>query len=139
MKDFRKRRSPSGGVAQPQGKGVGSSTSGRDDGQDGDDNSNGDQTGSKHCPPRRAGVVVRAFVEHIGLEGDTELTVSVKWPASTFSVQKCAKPYEPADPTQDSQIVPGNGPLADIGTLYGETVADPMPAGAANQLSDKKR
>jgi hypothetical protein len=95
---------------------------GRDD-QGGDGNPAQDGTPLKHCSPRKAGVVIRATVEHIDLVGDTELTVNVKWPASTFCVQPCGKPAASTGPTQDSSHVPENGPLANVGTLYGESVA----------------
>jgi hypothetical protein len=79
--------------------------------------------------PRKASVVIRASVEHIGLVGETELTVNVKWPASTFCVQPGGKPATQATQTEVSPQVPGNGPLAsNFDTLYGEASADPKPA-----------
>jgi hypothetical protein len=137
MSDAMNNNSGSGNSAQPQGKGVGMGTSGRGD-QDGDENSGGDRSGSNQCHPRKAGVIIRAFVEHVGLVGDTEMTVNVKWPASTFCVQPCAKPHEPASPKQDTQCVPGNGPLANISTLYGESIVDPVPAGTLDRLLEEK-
>jgi hypothetical protein len=67
--------------------------------------------------------VIRATVEHIGLVGDTELTVNVRWPASSFCVQAGKKPAVSADQASDSQFVPENGPDA---VLWGEA-ADPGP------------
>ncbi|MGA9673286.1 MAG: hypothetical protein WBQ94_29110 [Terracidiphilus sp.] len=121
------------GVAQPQGKPVGSST-GRGDGSEGDGNPVGHEAVFSHGSPRRAGVVVRATVEHMGLAGETELTVNVKWPASTFCTPPCAKPTASAAAAQDSQHVPGNGPLAGIGALYGPSV-EPAPLGSTGYTS----
>lgn len=112
--------------AQPHQKPTG--FSGREDGQGGEGAPSADSSVSSHHSQRKAGVVIRAFVEHTGLVGDTELTVSVKWPASTFCVPPCPKPVAQPSPGQDVQQVPGNGPLADIGTLYGPSVADAREA-----------
>jgi hypothetical protein len=128
----------SSGQRQPASDEFKPVSHGREDSQSGADDSSGDNAGSNQCHPRKAGVVIRAFVEHVGLAGDTELTVSVKWPASTFSVQPCAKPAAPSSPPPNSQDVPGNGPLAGIGTLYGEAVLDPIPADTPDQSLEKK-
>ncbi len=97
---------------------------GRDDGQnsDGSTSSSGATSGQYSKP--RAGVVIRATVEHIGVAGETELTVNVKWPASTFCVQPCDKPGKPANVAQEPLNVPGNGPEANFDTLYGESITD---------------
>jgi hypothetical protein len=97
---------------------------GRADGPGADGNSGADATtsNSSQGSPRKASVVIRASVEHVGLVGDTELTVSVKWPSSTFCVQPAAEQKAPASSTDDSQKVPANGPLASMGTLHGEAV-----------------
>ena len=116
---------PGQGSGQPVGKGTG--TQGRGDGQGSDGTSGGGHVGSRHCSPQPASVVIRATVEHIGLVGDTELTVNVKWPASIFCVQPCAKPGAPSGPAPDPQNVPANGPDAgNFDRLYGETT-DPTP------------
>ena len=89
-------------------------TGGRDDDDDGGGPPSGKgDIASKSCP-RTAGVVIRATVEHLGLAGDTELNVSVKWPATTFSVQPSAKSAAPAAQKTEIQKVPANGPLSDI-------------------------
>jgi hypothetical protein len=112
---------------KPVGPGVGrSDTSG----------GNGNPTGpSNEVSVQRSShqgtVVIRATVEHIGLAGDTEMTVTVKWPAATF----CAQPCNPSS-AQDSAIsksanVPLNGPAAKNfapGVLYGSLDQDPPPA-----------
>lgn len=121
--------------SQPHQKPTGSS--GREDGQGGESAPGGDGSVSSHHSPRKAGVVIRASVEHTGLVGDTELTVSVKWPASTFCVPPCAKPAAQPSPGQDVQQVPGNGPLADIGTLYGPSLADARAAIAKIQSGEQ--
>lgn len=80
---------------------------------------------------RQGTVVIRATVEHIGLAGDTEMTVTVKWPAATFCAQSCTQ-----SPAEDTSVattanVPLNGPAAknfNPGTLYGEFELDPAPA-----------
>ena len=59
------------------------------------------------CTSRRGTVIIRASVEHIGLAGDTEMTVNVKWPASSFCVPVCAD--TPTSGGQDSQTVRGTG------------------------------
>jgi hypothetical protein len=127
-----------GPSAQPTSKGTSGPTGGRGDDQD-DSGIGGGNSGenSGQYSSRKAGVVIRAFVEHIGLVGDTELTVNVKWPASTFCVPSCGKPASTADATTDSQQVPPNGPLADFGPIYGPS-ADPGPAMAIKAAADAK-
>jgi len=111
--------------AQPHIKGDPQSPLGREGEQVSENAAGG--TATSHCP-RKAGVVIRASVEHVGLVGDTELTVSVKWPASTFCVQPAAKAAPVADQISGAQQVPGNGPQAsNFDTLYGEASADPKP------------
>ena len=106
-------------------KPVGSST-GRSDTSSG--NSNSSQAGNEAYVQRsshRGTVVIRATVEHLGLAGDTEMTVTVKWPASTFCVQPGAESPVQDRPVAKSANVPPNGPAAknlEPGTLYGETV-----------------
>jgi hypothetical protein len=85
---------------------------GRKEGPDGDDRPGIDNQSFSNCSLPKAGVVIRATVEHMGLVGDTELTVSVKWPASTFCVPPCEKPADPADPVPDPQQVADNNPQA---------------------------
>jgi hypothetical protein len=110
---------------QPHEKGDPQSPLGRDGEQTSDGAAGGVAT--SHCL-RKAGVVIHASVEHVGLVGDAELTVSVKWPASTFCVQPCGKPAPPYVQAPGSQQVPGNGPQAsNFDTLYGEATADPGP------------
>ena len=114
------------GSGQPVGKGTG--TQGRGDGQGSEGTSDGGHAGSRHCSPQPATVLIRATVEHIGLIGDTELTVNVKWPASIFCVQPCGKPAAPAAQGSDTQHVPGNGPEAsNFVTVFGEAVPDLQP------------
>jgi hypothetical protein len=108
-------------------KGTSGSTTGRGDGEGDSGNVGGDGGSSAQYSSRKAGVVIRATVEHMGLVGDTELTVNVRWPASTFCVPSCGKPAGAAGPTTDTQRVPANGPLADFGPIYGPS-ADPGPA-----------
>ena len=72
-----------------------------------------------HSAPHKAGVVIRASVEHVGLAGETELTVNVKWPASAFCVPACAKPATASDATGDARNVPANAPPAKIRTVTG--------------------
>jgi hypothetical protein len=112
-------------LGQPQAKGT--RTTGREDVQGGEDASGSSYVASSCCGPRKAGVVIRASVEHVGLAGDTELTVNVKWPAGTFSVQPCEKPVSSACQSPDAQNVPSNGPDShNFGTLIGE-VLNPAP------------
>ena len=98
---------------------------GRDDQQSSDSSTASART--THYTARTAGVVIRATVEHVGLVGETEMTVNVKWPASTFCAQPCGKPAAPASKASDSPQVPGNGPMAqNFGTpLFGDAVTDP--------------
>lgn len=91
---------------------------GRDDGGDAENTTVG-APGVYHSAPRKAGVVIRASVEHVGLAGETELTVNVKWPASAFCVPTCAKPAAAADATGDARNVPANAPPAKIRTVTG--------------------
>ena len=110
----------------PQPDKVGSPM-GRNNGQGGEGRSSSGGAASGHCSTPRAGVVIRATVEHIGLVGETELTVNVKWPASTFCVQSGEKQAAPTTPAQEPLDVPGNGPESNFDTLYGESVTDPKP------------
>ena len=90
---------------EPEFKQTGSG--GRGDSR-GDGTPGGESTLFLRPSPRKAGVMIQATVEHIGLAGETELAVTVKWPASTFCAQPCKKPDEP-----DTEV-PGNGPQAPI-------------------------
>jgi len=92
----------------------------------------GSQATSVHYSSRQGSVVIHATVEHIGLVGDTEMTVSVKWPASSF----CAPQYTQSsaasgqDPTKN--YVPANGPEASTlspGMLFGVADTGPEPQG----------
>jgi hypothetical protein len=101
------------------------SSMGRSDTSSGNSNSN--QAGSEaYVQHSHTGtVMIRATVEHLGLAGDTEMTVTVKWPASTFCVQPGAESPVQDQPVAKSANVPPNGPAAknlEPGTLYGETV-----------------
>lgn len=72
---------------------------------------------------RKGTVMIRATVEHVGLAGDTEMTVIVKWPASTFEGQPCAQSPLPGPAVAITPITPLNGPAAKNygpGPLYGE-------------------
>jgi len=69
--------------------------------------------------PRQAGVVIRASVEHVGLAGETELTVNVKWPASAFCLPPCAKPATASGVAGDTRNLPANAPAARIRTVTG--------------------
>jgi hypothetical protein len=116
--------------AQPAAQGPVKPNQGRDTGNSENNPGGGSYETSAHCSSRQGTVVIRATVEHIGLAGDTEMTVSVKWPASTFCVQPCAQ-HATSD-KQDKQIsqVPANGPVGrnfDPGMLYGEADLDPGP------------
>jgi hypothetical protein len=100
---------------------------GRGDGQNGEGDAGGDVAAGGHCSPRKAGVVIRATVEHMGLVGDTELTVNVKWPASTFCVPQYGKHPLPPPPPPDPQV-PDNGPQAKrFDALIGEAVENTEP------------
>lgn len=119
MNDF---RNPPGPVLAKDLKPTG--PTGRGDGQSDDGDAGGESAASSHCSPRRAGVVIRATVEHIGLAGETELTVNVKWPTATFCAQPCEKVSGHAPKTEAPEQVPGNGPLAP--NFFGVT-PDPTP------------
>lgn len=101
------------------------------------DNSNqnaGTQQASVYCSSRQASVVIRATVEHIGLVGDTEMTVNVKWPASTFCCPPCTHSPAPGGTISNKTQVPGNGPEAHTlktGLLQGESDSDPSPLQSA--------
>jgi hypothetical protein len=88
---------------------------------------------------RQGTVVIRATVEHIGLAGDTEMTVTVKWPASTFCVQPCAQPPLPGATTVTLPNVPPTGPAAprfEPGPLSGsktDLAAEPPEDGSDSQ------
>ena len=107
---------------QPVRKDTG--TVGRGDLPGSDGTSAGGHDASSSCSPPRAGVVIHATVEHIGVVGDTELCVNVKWPASAFCVQTHKQPAASADQGSDSPFVPENGPDS---LIFGEAAADPGP------------
>lgn len=95
---------------------------GRGDDQNNNGAVGGDAAATGHCPAPKAGVVIRATVEHVGLVGETELTVNVKWPASTFCVPQHGKHPAPPPPPPDPQV-PNNGPQAKrFDALIGEAV-----------------
>ena len=91
---------------------------GRDDGGDAGTTTAGGPA-IYHSAPHKAGVVIRASVEHVCLAGDTELTVNVKWPASAFCVPLCTKPAKTSDAAGDARNVPANSPSAKIRTVTG--------------------
>lgn len=90
---------------------------GRPEGEDGQEHSAGDPAPIQGSL-RKAGVIIRASVEHVALAGETELTVNVKWPASAFCVPPCATPAA-TDASQSSLHVPANAPSAKIRTVTG--------------------
>jgi hypothetical protein len=119
---------------------TGGGTQGRSDSPNG----SGNQNGGSHekCTKyssRQGSVVIRASVEHTGVVGDAEMTVTVKWPASSFCAPPCAQSTTQCGPTPDGQQVPGTGPLASIGPLYGESVDDPKPAVTPSQPSYEQK
>lgn len=59
------------------------------------------------CSSRQGSVIIHATVEHAGVIGDTEMTVNVKWPASSFCAP-CCEDHSPSG-EQDSQAVQGTG------------------------------
>lgn len=81
--------------------------------------------------------ILAPSVEHISLLRDTELTVSVRWPASTFCVQPAAEQAAPASSANDSQNVPGNGPLANMAILHGDS-SSPTKAVAKSTPTPEK-
>ncbi len=116
----------------PQDSPIGSSVRGRSDAPEGGVNANlGHYSANTQCTSRQGTVVIRATVEQIGLAGDTEMTVSVKWPASSFCIQPCAQSPAPREPGPISPNVPANGPVGrnnfDPGILYGESEPDLGP------------
>ena len=59
------------------------------------------------CSSHQGSVIIRATVEHVGVVGDTEMTVNVKWPASSFCAPCCEDQSSSGE--QDSQAVQGTG------------------------------
>ncbi|WP_128915464.1 hypothetical protein [Granulicella sibirica] len=122
--------------SQAKGKGVGG-PQGR--GATGSANAPQNDDPSVCVSPGRAGVVIRAYVEHVGVVGETELTVNVKWPATAFCVKPA--PYPPDIPP-NPQITPGNGPQSqapDFDVIFGERSADPSPFELAEQALAKEK
>jgi hypothetical protein len=119
--------------SQPGAQGPVKSGRGRSDSGSGETSpSSGTYETSTCCSSRQGTVVIRATVEHIGVAGDTEMTVTVKWPASTFCVQPIEPCSAPGGPGPKTPRVPANGPLGhnfDPGTLYGRLEQDIPPAG----------
>jgi hypothetical protein len=71
----------------------------------------GSHEASAYGCTRQASVVIHATIEHIGLVGETEMQVNVKWPASTFCAPPCERPASVA-PTVNETGLPPNGPGA---------------------------
>lgn len=89
---------------------------------------------------RQGGVVIRATVEHIGLVGDTEMTVNVKWPASSFCAPQCAQSPAPGGQVPMRNHAPANGPEAhnwNPGVLFGIADTGPEPQGGAPNVESQ--
>ena len=91
---------------------------------------------------RQGTVVIRATVEHIGLAGDTEMTVTVRWPAASFCVDPSTQPAVSDGPPARATVVPQNGPLGknlEPPVLYGSLDQDPVPAGGEAAARSKEK
>jgi hypothetical protein len=130
--------------SQPGAQGPVKSGRGRSDsGSSETSPSGGTYETSTCCSSRQGTVVIRATVEHIGVAGDTEMTVTVKWPASTFCVQPIEPCAAPGGPGPRTPRVPANGPIGhnfDPGMLYGRLEQDipPLDEGKDAQLKAEK-
>ena len=63
---------------------------------------------------RQGSVVIRATVEHTGVVGDTEMTVHVRWPASSFCAPCCEETSSSEGQDSDAPALLSNGPGAYI-------------------------
>jgi hypothetical protein len=88
-------------------------TKGRDSGAGGSPLTGGAATTTCYTS-RQGSVVIRATVEHIGVVGDTEMTVSVKWPASNFCAPCCQDSSCSDGQSSNAVVAPKNGPGAYI-------------------------
>ena len=87
---------------------------------------------------RQATVVIRATIEHIGLVGETDMQVNVKWPASTFCAPPCEHPASVA-PTVNETGLPLNGPGAPNLSLEVKAPSHEDLAAESKTSSDKTR
>ena len=130
--------------ALPGAQGPVKSGRGRSDSGSSESNPSGEShETSTRCSSRQGTVVIRATVEHIGLAGDTEMTVTVKWPASTFCAPPCAQSPVSGGPGPKTPRVPANGPVGHNfapGMLHGQSDQDLPPSnGEAVQAEDEKK
>ena len=89
-------------------------TRGRNDGAGSSDLQTGSNVATVQYTSRQGSVIIRATVEHIGVVGDTEMTVNVKWPASSFCAPSCEDTVRSGGQDSDVAVVPQNGPGAYI-------------------------
>jgi hypothetical protein len=92
-------RSPTGG------------TQGRPNSSSGNGTQNSGAHDGSASRSRQAGVVINATIEHIGLVGETEMQVTVKWPASTFCAPPCEHPVSQGQSVNVTNV-PKNSPEA---------------------------
>jgi hypothetical protein len=85
---------------------------------------------------RQGSVIIRATVEHAGVVGDTEMTVSVKWPASSFCAPCCEN--QSSSEEQESQSVQGTGNGPNSFILFEPKENAPRETGGARQEDTKK-
>jgi hypothetical protein len=93
---------------------TGGGTKGRNDGASGGDGKTGANVAMAQYTSRQGSVVIHATVEHIGMVGDTEMTVHVKWPASSFCGPCRDETPSSGGQDADAAVVPDNGPGAYI-------------------------
>jgi hypothetical protein len=77
-------------------------------------------------------VVLRASVEHYGAVGDTELTLTVKWPAGSISTQPRGSAPHVGDSKPRNENQPANLPNA----LIVQSLPDPSNEPNAISLAD---
>ena len=102
----------------------GHGTTGRDSGTG---NGGAKQSGNvttAYCTSRQGSVVIRATVEHIGVVGETEMTVHVRWPASSFCEPCCDEAPTGAGLGPVKNAVPKTGP----GAYIAKATAPDLPA-----------
>jgi hypothetical protein len=90
------------------------STIGRNDGSDSSDPKQSGNVTTQHYTAHQGSVVIRATVEHIGVVGDTEMTINVRWPASSFCTPCRDETSTGVGQGSAEETVPKNGPGAYI-------------------------
>jgi len=105
---------------------TGHGTTGRNGGTGNGGTNQGGNVTTTYCTSRQGSVVIRATVEHIGVVGETEMTVHVRWPASSFCEPCCDE--TPTEAGQGQCPVKNSVPKTGPGAYIAKATASDLPA-----------